>query len=110
MRNDLVRVLAGFALIGSLFTLPACEAALYDDTGVVEVAAEPPPPQVEVVPVAPYPGAVWVGGVWEWRGGRHVWVRGRYVRPRAGYRYEQHRWDRTPSGNWRHSPGGWRRR
>jgi hypothetical protein len=101
---------ASAALACALMTLPACEAEIYDNGGIVEVAAEPPPPQVEVVPPMPYAGAVWIPGVWEWQGGRHVWVRGRYVRPRAGYYYQPHRWERTPSGGWRHTPGGWRRR
>jgi pimeloyl-ACP methyl ester carboxylesterase len=86
-----------------------CEADVYDDGGIVEVDREPPPPQVEVVPAAPYPDAVWIGGRWVWRGGNHVWVAGRYVRPRPGYVYESHRWYR--SGNrWRYEPGRWRRR
>ena len=45
------------------------------DTVVEE--APPPPARVEVVGVAPYPGAVWIRGYWV-RGYRHrwVWVRG----------------------------------
>jgi hypothetical protein len=43
------------------------------------VVAGPPPPPVEVVPVAPYPGAVWVGGYYVRGGGGHyVWVHGHY--------------------------------
>lgn len=42
-----------------------------------------PPLRREVVPVVPYPGAVWMPGRWVWRGGRHVWVRGYYARPRG---------------------------
>jgi hypothetical protein len=44
-----------------------------------DVVAVPPPPVVEVVPVRPYPAAVWVPGYWapvpHW-----VWVRGRWRR------------------------------
>ena len=91
-------------------SMPAgCEADVYDDGGVVEVDAEPPPPQVEVVPPAPYYGAVWIGGRWVWRGRSHVWVAGRYVRPRVGYVYEPHRWYRY-GNRWRYEPGRWRRR
>ena len=110
MTRTLNGLLSGAALAAALASLPACEAEVYDNDGVVEIAAEPPPPQVEVIPAVPYAGAVWIGGAWEWRGGRHVWVGGRYVRPRAGYVYQAHRWERTPAGRWRHSPGGWRRR
>jgi len=39
----------------------------------------PPPGRVEVIPVAPYPTAVWVRGYWIRSGGdnhRWIWVRG----------------------------------
>ena|ERR1700690_1560077 len=67
--------------------------------GVAEQA--PPPPQVEVVPVAPDPTYVWVpgywsigvGGGWVWIGGHYgvpprphaVWVRGYWGRHGRGY-------------------------
>jgi hypothetical protein len=40
----------------------------------------PPPPQAEIVGVAPYQGAVWVGGHWAWRPrlGTYVWVPGHW--------------------------------
>jgi hypothetical protein len=44
---------------------------------------EPPPPpaaEVEVVPAAPGPEFVWVGGYHRWNGRQYVWVRGRYER------------------------------
>ena len=44
----------------------------------------PPPPQVEVVTVAPDPSFVWIGGSWEWRGS-WVWAGGRWApRPHPG--------------------------
>ncbi len=51
-------------LLAALSMMPACAAEVVDENGEVEVDAEPPPPQVEVVPPVPYPGAVWVGGRW----------------------------------------------
>jgi hypothetical protein len=43
------------------------------------VEAGPPPPRVEVIPVAPYPDAVWVHGYWyRGGGGGWVWMRGYY--------------------------------
>ncbi|MDR2332301.1 MAG: hypothetical protein LBE61_02335 [Burkholderiaceae bacterium] len=68
----------------------------------------PPVPYVETVPVAPYPGAIWIGGYWNWTGHRHAWVPGRYERPRPGYHWEPRRWDRGPRG-WQQHGGGWRR-
>jgi WXXGXW repeat (2 copies) len=68
-----------------------------------------PPPQVEVVPVAPGPLAVWywVPGAWDWHG-RWVWVGGYWAaRPRpdaiwvgGGWRWHGHRrvW---VGGHWR---------
>jgi hypothetical protein len=78
----------------------------YDQGPVVTVA--PPPPQVEVVGVAPYPGYVWLGGYWGWVGGRYAWVGGRWAAPRPGYRWYPHRWEPV-SGGWRHYPGHWER-
>jgi len=95
-------------LVAALAGAGAC-GEVYDDGGVIEADAEPPPPQVEVVPFAPYAGAVWVGGRWQWRGGRHVWVGGRYVRGRVGYVYAPHRWDHV-GNRWRYNPGRWHRR
>ena len=80
---------------------------VYADGGPVMVA--PPPPQGEIVGVAPYPGAVWIGGYWGWGGGRHTWVPGRWTAPRPGYGYVPHSWSRS-GGSWRQQPGYWRRR
>ncbi|MEW6466181.1 MAG: hypothetical protein AB1434_09800 [Pseudomonadota bacterium] len=72
----------------------------------VVVHTPPPAPYVEVVPVPPFAGAIWVAGYWSWTNGRHHWVPGRYVAPRPGYRYEPHRWVPGPRGEW-HLRGGW---
>jgi hypothetical protein len=74
--------------------------------GQVVVEAPPPSPYQEVIPVLPFPGAVWIGGYWGWSGGRHHWVPGYYERPRAGYRYEPHRWE-PHGGRWHLRVGGW---
>lgn len=73
-----------------------------------DVYADVPPPQpyAEVVPVMPFPGALWIGGYWGWSGGRHQWVPGHYERPRPGYRYEPHRWENS-RGRWHLRVGGW---
>lgn len=73
------------------------------------VAVAPPPPQYEVVPVAPYPGWLWIGGYWNWQLNRHVWIGGHWEAPRPGWRYVPHRWDPVPGG-WRQAPGRWERR
>ncbi|AZC19651.1 MULTISPECIES: YXWGXW repeat-containing protein [Pseudomonas] len=38
----------------------------------------PPPPIVEVVPVAPAPGYHWVAGHYRWRADQWVWVPGHW--------------------------------
>jgi hypothetical protein len=44
---------------------------------IVEHGPPPPPARVEVVPVAPYPGAIWVGGHWvHYRHRGWIWVGG----------------------------------
>lgn len=92
-------VCAGLA--GALTVAPSIAEAQ-----VIVVA--PPEPQVEVQPVAPYPGAVWAPGYWEYRGRRHVWVAGRYYRPRPGYVWRPHAWVHEGRG-WRMHRGGWYR-
>ena len=48
------------------------------------VVTAPPPPvaPVEVVPVAPGPGYVWVAGHWAWRRHGYIWVPGHWECPR----------------------------
>lgn len=72
------------------------------------VLVAPPPPRVDVIGVAPYPGYVWIGGFWTWRGGRHDWVPGRWDAPRHGHRWAPHRWEQR-NGHWREHPGRWER-
>lgn len=72
----------------------------------IVVPLPPPPPRVEVVPVAPGVGWLWIDGYWGWAGGRHVWRPGHWSPPRQGQRYEPHRWE--PAGNgWRERGGRW---
>ena len=49
------------------------------------VVVQPPPPRVEIVPVAPSPRHVWVKGHYVKRGRNYVWVGGRYVNRRGRY-------------------------
>jgi hypothetical protein len=50
-------------------------------TVVPNSAPPPPPPQVEVIGVAPYPGAIWCGGHYAWQPRGWVWVGGYWRRP-----------------------------
>jgi hypothetical protein len=79
-----------------------------DVGGEVDVTGPPPPPIVEVQPVAPDPAFVWIGGVYVWRGDGWRWDRGHWARPphpgaiwvphRYVYRGGRHVWVR---GGWR---------
>jgi len=40
-----------------------------------------PPPQVETPPPAPFAGATWIGGRYDWNGLTWVWMSGHYERP-----------------------------
>jgi hypothetical protein len=81
---------------------------LYEQQGVI-VDVAPPAPYVEVVPVLPFLGALWIAGFWGWHGGRHHWVPGRYERPRPGYSWNAHGWVQQ-GGRWHSRGGGWVRR
>jgi hypothetical protein len=104
-------------LVASAASLSACVVAPaypppqgpYYAGPVVVANAPPPAPYVEAVPVAPYAGAIWIGGYWGWAGGRHTWVAGHYEQPRPGYAYAPHRWVQN-GDHWELHGGGWVRR
>src|SRR5207237_4225884 len=98
-----VVVLCAVALVS------ACAPSAYEygeyPAGVVEVDVAPPPPQYEVVPVAPGPGYIWVRGHWNRGGGAWAWAPGRYEAVRAGHRWESGRWVRGPRGRYAYVRG-----
>lgn len=95
--------LASLALTGCVVAPSPPPHAHYD-----RVIVAPPPPRVEVVGVAPYPGYVWIGGHWTWHGRGHHWVPGRWDAPRHGHRWVPHRWERQ-NDHWREHHGRWER-
>jgi len=118
----MTRIATGtFALLGASL-LSACVVAPYAPSpmyrpgpayggGAYEadlaVAPAPPPaPYGEVVPIAPFIGALWISGYWGWSGNRHVWVGGHYERGRPGYNWVPHRWEPV-SGSWHLRGGHW---
>ncbi len=67
--------------------------------GETVVTEAPPPPQVEVVGIAPSPEFVWVPGCWEWRG-RWFWIGGRWaVGPHPHALWMPGRWARHGHGH-----------
>jgi hypothetical protein len=60
---------------------------------VVFVDPPLPPPRIEVIPVAPDPTYIWVGGSWEWRG-QWVWAGGHWRhRPHPNAVWVQGHWN-----------------
>ena len=98
--------LLGAALLGGCAVVPA-PGYDYEYGDVVTANVAPPVPYVEAVPVAPFVGAVWVGGYWDWAGGRHVWYPGHYEHPRTGWSYRQPGWTHGSGGQWTLHRGGW---
>jgi len=74
----------------------------------VTVRTPPPPALVEVRPVVPFVGAVWIGGYYTYEHNRYVWIPGRYAKPPRrdmhwvpGYWKEHHRGWKWTQGYWR---------
>lgn len=75
--------------------------------GDVYAPMAPPALRNEVIPIAPSPAYVWIGGSWGWGGGRYNWNPGRWAMPpRPGYGWHEGGWNHGPGG-WRHSGGRW---
>jgi hypothetical protein len=98
--------LGGAALLSALALMSGCvvavrpapvvytQPAYSEPAGEVVVDSAPPPPQYEVIGVAPGPGYLWIGGYYHWLGGRWVWYRGHYeLPPRAGAHWVAARYD-----------------
>ena len=119
MTSPSIFYIAGTCVAATL-ALSACVVAPYPQQQVVYpqnepggpevvVGLAPPAPYVEVIPAAPFLGALWISGYWGWSQGRHQWVPGRHVQPRPGHRWEPHHWAQGPRGNWHLRGGRWTR-
>ena len=76
--------------------------------GVVYIQRQPPVARVEVIPVAPGRGFVWISGYWGWRNADFEWFPGRWERPIEGRReWVPHRWAHDRNG-WYLIEGHWR--
>lgn len=108
------RLVPALVLAAAAVALTGCVVAPAYPVGpsgeVVYAPMAPPPVQTEVIPVAPSPVHVWIGGSWGWGGGRYTWRPGYWAAPpHPGYAWRPHRWDHGPRG-WYQRPGGWYRR
>jgi hypothetical protein len=82
-------------------------AAAWNPPRAVVLASEPPPAPAEMRPAAPYEGAVWVAGHYDWAAEGWVWLPGTYVRPRAGHIWVAPIYQRERE-RVRYVPGHWR--
>ncbi|WP_373785667.1 hypothetical protein [Delftia acidovorans] len=108
------RLVPALVLAAAAVALTGCVVAPAYPVGpsgeVVYAPMAPPPLQTEVIPVAPSPVHVWIGGSWGWGGGRYAWRPGYWAAPpHPGYAWRPHGWDHGPRG-WYQRPGGWYRR
>src|SRR5215469_3083119 len=81
--------------VGISFGIPIPAPVVVAPAPVVVAPAPvvvPPPmpaPIVEVVPICPTPGYIWVGGSWGWCNNHWVWTRGHWGPP-AHWSYAYH--------------------
>ena len=77
-------------------------AVLTTATALAQTPPYPPvpPPQTEVIPVAPNERVVWQPGHWRWNGTTYVWIAGRYIaKPVHAAHWIE--------GHWAMRGGGW---
>lgn len=86
----------------------AAQPAPVEESQDVEVANDPPPEQVEAVPVSPGPNYVWIKGHWRWAG-RWVWTPGHWDAVRRGHEWVAGHWEHRRGRRWIWVPGHWRR-
>lgn len=100
----LISLFASIALAGCLAYVPGPPPM-----DGVYAPGPPPEPVVEVVPVIPFPGAVWLGGYWGYGGRGWAWNRGYWDRPpRHGAVWAPGYWHHTGPRGWGWRPGYWR--
>ena len=86
------------AVCGALLLAAGC---VIPEPVVVKAPPPVPPLQVEVVPVQPGPGHIWIAGHWAWRGPErgYVWVPGHWEVPRSpAYVWVPGHWEPQPGG------------
>jgi hypothetical protein len=63
-----------------LAALSATEVGISISGPEIVVGGQPPAPRLEVVPVEPGPGHIWIRGHWAWHHERWEWISGRWDR------------------------------
>jgi hypothetical protein len=105
--QQLASTLKRIGLVGAFAVASGIAAPAFAGIDVEIGVGAPPPPRVEVVPVAPS-GQVWTPGFWEFVHGQYVWRRGHFVQGRPGYHWVPENWERHDGyhhfneGHWDH--------
>ena len=101
------RVALGLTLAAASLA-PGCviEGGVSAVPGAVAVSAPPPPPVVEVRPLARDPQAVWIAGYWHWTGMQYTWIPGHWEQPRPGQQWRAPKYS-LREGTYFYEPGGW---
>ena len=86
LRLALALTLAATSLLSACIVVPVGgrhrghDGYYADEGGQGAVVVAAPPPQVEVIGLAPGPGYIWISGFWNAMGGRQVWIGGHWQR------------------------------
>lgn len=106
---------AALLVLAAALSLSACTLATtgqvhypHGSAAVVVAPMAPPPPQREIITLAPGPGYVWIDGYWVWEYNRYAWRPGYWAAQRRGHAWVPPRWHRG-RGGWHHEEGYWRR-
>ena len=104
--KEVISGLIGAAVV-AVFTTAALTGCVVEPSGIAYVRVAPPPPESEVIGVAPGGGYIWIAGHHAWMGDAYVWVPGRWeFPPREHARWEPGRWHRNEHG-WYWVTGRW---
>lgn len=100
IRNTFGALLASSVVLGS--------AAVAEARTSVHVQIGPPAPLVEVRPIAPAVGYVWVPGYYRWDHRSYQWTAGHWMKPPHRHAtWVEPRWVHERNG-WRMNRGHWR--
>ena len=104
-----MRLLKALWIVVSLLVAPACLVREIEEVppNAEIVEGVPPPLRLEVIPVAPSAGHLWIPGHWAWHRA-WIWEPGRYEQRRLGYAWYHGRWIRHRHG-WVWIEGRWGR-
>jgi len=108
------QALTGTLLVLGVLGLSACTVTpsrleMRAPSVAIWAPVAPPPPRVEVIPVAPSRDHIWIPGYWHWESNQHRWMEGHWEERREHEHWVPHRWERDDHDQWRLNGGYWHR-